>query len=101
MAYGSQSDKMSKRAPLTRLQATHRMRGILSGKCSVDDIRSFLLDFNAHEATSDELAGFLSAVREAAKPVSLSSAIAARAIDIVGTGGDKSGSVNEIGRAHV
>jgi anthranilate phosphoribosyltransferase len=83
-----------RREPLSHDAAAEVMRDILAGRRSSDDIREFLLRYNSREATSDELAGFLSAVREAATPVSLSSAIAARAIDIVGTGGDKSGSVN-------
>jgi anthranilate phosphoribosyltransferase len=86
--------RADRQEPLSHDAAAEVMRDILAGRRSSDDIREFLLRYNSREATSDELAGFLSAVREAATPVSLSSAIAARAIDIVGTGGDKSGSVN-------
>jgi len=88
------SARADRREPLSHDAAAEVMRDILAGRRSSDDIREFLLRYNSREATSDELAGFLSAVREAATPVSLSSAVAARAIDIVGTGGDKSGSVN-------
>jgi len=70
------------------------MRGILRGERTAEQIKQFLLDYNAHEATPDELSGFLTAVREAATRVDLPNEIAARAIDIVGTGGDNSGSVN-------
>jgi len=70
------------------------MRGILRGDRTAEQIKQFLLDYNAHEATPDELSGFLTAVREAATKVDLPNEIAARAIDIVGTGGDNSGSVN-------
>ena len=70
------------------------MRGILRGERTPDEIKQFLLDYNAQEATSDELVSFLAAVREAATKVELPIDIAARAIDIVGTGGDNSGSVN-------
>ena len=70
------------------------MRGILRGERTAEQIKQFLLDYNAHEATPDELSGFLTAVREAATKVDLPNEIAARAIDIVGTGGDNSGSVN-------
>ena len=86
--------RADRREPLSHDAAAEVMRDILAGRRSSDDIREFLLRYNSREATSDELAGFLSAVREAATPVSLSPATAGRAIDIVGTGGDKSGSVN-------
>ena len=81
-------------AQLSHDESADLMRRILHGEFNDDQVREFLLRYNSREATSDELAGFLSAVREAATPVPLSSAIAARAIDVVGTGGDKSGSVN-------
>lgn len=70
------------------------MRSILRGEQSAEEIKHFLLDYNVREATPDELGGFLSAVREAATPVDLPDDIARRSIDIVGTGGDNSGSVN-------
>ncbi|MFZ9731365.1 MAG: anthranilate phosphoribosyltransferase [Ilumatobacteraceae bacterium] len=82
------------RTPLTRELAIDAMRGILRGDRTAEQIKQFLLDYNAHEATPDELSGFLTAVREAATKVDLPNEIAARAIDIVGTGGDNSGSVN-------
>jgi len=82
------------RAVLTHDEAAAEMRHILSGGRSTDQTREFLLAYNAREATAEELGGFLHAVREAATPIELAPHIARRAIDIVGTGGDKSGSVN-------
>lgn len=79
---------------LTRSEAASAMCSMLHGEKSPEQIRKFLLDYNAHDATPDELDGFLAAVREAATKVDLPSGVAARAIDIVGTGGDHSGSVN-------
>lgn len=70
------------------------MQQILHGQMSPEDIRRFLLAYNERGATEDELGGFLHAVRDAATPIPLPSKIAAKSIDIVGTGGDKSGSVN-------
>lgn len=70
------------------------MREILSGSWPAERVRGFLVGYNTREATPDELAGFLDAVRGAATRVELPADVAARAIDIVGTGGDKSGSVN-------
>ena len=82
------------RIVLTRHEAAETMRGILRGEQSPEEIKRFLLGYNSREATADELGGFLSAVREAATIVELPSDVAARAIDIVGTGGDNSGSYN-------
>lgn len=70
------------------------MRTMLAGTASIDEIREFLREFNDREATTDELTGFLHAVREAATPVPLTAEVAKAAVDIVGTGGDHSGSVN-------
>ena len=70
------------------------MQRVLRGELSPDEIRQLLVAYNDRAATSDELAGFLQAVREAATPIDLSAEIAGRAVDIVGTGGDQSGSVN-------
>lgn len=82
------------RAVLARDEAAAEMRHILSGGRSTEQIREFLLAYNAREATAEELSGFLQAVREAATPIELAPHLARRAMDIVGTGGDKSGSVN-------
>lgn len=70
------------------------MQRVLRGELSPDEIRHLLVTYNDRAATSDELAGFLRAVREAATPIDLPAEIANRAVDIVGTGGDHSGSVN-------
>ena len=70
------------------------MQRVLNGELSSDEIRQLLVTYNDRAATSDELAGFLQAVREAATPIDLAPETANRAVDIVGTGGDKSGSVN-------
>lgn len=74
--------------------ARRAMQRMLSGTSTNDEVRAFLLAYNERHATPDELAGFLDAVRNAATPIELPSDIAERSIDIVGTGGDKSGSVN-------
>ena len=70
------------------------MQRVLRGELSPDEICHLLVAYNDRAATSDELAGFLQAVREAATPIDLPAEIAGRAVDIVGTGGDQSGSVN-------
>lgn len=80
--------------PLAKAEACAHMQRVLRGELSPDEIRQLLVAYNDRAATSDELAGFLQAVREAATPIDLPAEIAGRAVDIVGTGGDQSGSVN-------
>lgn len=87
------NDKNSS-VPLTHIEARAHMQRVLNGELSSDEIRQLLVTYNDRAATSDELAGFLQAVREAATPIDLAPETANRAVDIVGTGGDKSGSVN-------
>lgn len=70
------------------------MQHILQGQMSPEEVRRFLLAYNERDVTEDELRGFLRAVRDAATPIPLPPEIAEKSIDIVGTGGDKSGSVN-------
>jgi len=79
---------------LTHTEAHALMQRVLQGELSAAEIRRMLVAYNDRAATSDELAGFLQAVREAATPIDLAAEIAGRAVDIVGTGGDNSGSVN-------
>jgi anthranilate phosphoribosyltransferase len=83
-----------RQTPLTQEAAHHTMRSILRGERSADQIKQFLLDYNVREASPEELGGFLAAVRDAATKVELPQDVASRTIDIVGTGGDNSGSVN-------
>lgn len=79
---------------LTHTEAHAHMQRVLRGELSPDEIRHLLVTYNDRAATSDELAGFLRAVREAATQIDLAPEVAGRAVDIVGTGGDQSGSVN-------
>lgn len=88
------SDASDLTVPLTRGEATAAMRGMLSGERTAAEIKKFLLAYNAREASAAELSGFLDAVRSAATPIVLAPNLAARAIDLVGTGGDNSSSVN-------
>ena len=67
---------------------------ILLGNATSAQIAAFVVALRAKGETAIELEAMLLAVREASVSVSLSPAIAAHAIDIVGTGGDHSNSVN-------
>lgn len=69
-------------------------RELLSGETSTTHIAAFLVALRAKGESAGELAAMLRAVREASRRVELNSRLAASAIDVVGTGGDKSNTVN-------
>jgi anthranilate phosphoribosyltransferase len=70
------------------------MRALLGGEATPAQVAAVLVGLRAKGETSDEVAGMLRAVLEAATPVVLPVGVSERAIDIVGTGGDASHSVN-------
>jgi anthranilate phosphoribosyltransferase len=67
---------------------------ILNGRATPAQIAGFLVAMRAKGPAADELRGMLRAVRRASTRVDLPLPLAQRAIDIVGTGGDRSHSVN-------
>ncbi len=75
-------------------RARAAMAEILSGEATPSQLTAFVVALRAKGETPTELAGMLAAVREAATRVELPAGVADRAIDIVGTGGDRSHSVN-------
>lgn len=82
--------KLAEHRPLTREDAASATHSMLSGNASPEQIAGFLLGIRARGETLDELIGMTRTMREFAVPVSAP----AHAIDIVGTGGDRSGSFN-------
>jgi anthranilate phosphoribosyltransferase len=70
------------------------MASILAGDATPSQLTAFVVALRSKGEAADELAGMLAAVREAAVPVELSEPVASGALDIVGTGGDGSHSVN-------
>ncbi|MEJ6514035.1 MAG: anthranilate phosphoribosyltransferase [Acidimicrobiia bacterium] len=70
------------------------MNTVLLGEASSAQIAAFMMALRSKGETADELQGMLAAVLEASEPVPLGVKFSAHAIDIVGTGGDKSHSVN-------
>ena len=82
------------RKDLSASQAGAAMRSVLSGEATPSQITAFIISLRAKGETEIELEGMLAEVRRAAERVVLSDDIAQRAIDIVGTGGDHSYSVN-------
>ncbi len=79
------------------LPATHAraaMATILSGDATPAQLIAFVVALRAKGETPDELSGLLDAVLDAASLVPLGDELRSRAVDIVGTGGDRSHSIN-------
>ena len=70
------------------------MATILSGDATPAQLIGFVVALRAKGETPEELSGLLDAVLEAASLVPLSEELRSRAVDIVGTGGDRSHSIN-------
>jgi anthranilate phosphoribosyltransferase len=79
------------------LPASHAraaMTTILEGDATAAQLIGFIVALRAKGETPEELSGLLDAVLDAATIVPLEDSVRERAIDIVGTGGDRSHSVN-------
>ena len=82
------------RRDLDAAQAESAITQILNGNATPSQMTAFVVAMRAKGETIQELEGMLHAVRSAGMKVHLSAEQASRAIDIVGTGGDKSNTVN-------
>jgi len=82
------------RRDLTATQAGAAITEILNGDATPSQMTAFIVALRAKGETVVELEGMLHAVRSAGMRVDLKPEIALRAIDIVGTGGDNSNTVN-------
>jgi len=78
------------RADLTAEQTAWAMGEILEGEASPSQVAGFAVALRAKGETSEELVGLVSAMYDRVTPIS----IPGRLLDIVGTGGDRSMSVN-------
>jgi anthranilate phosphoribosyltransferase len=81
-------------AHLTSDEASAAISEILRGEATASQMTAFIVAMKAKGETAEELEGMLHAVRAAGNKVTLAPSVAERAIDIVGTGGDRSHSVN-------
>lgn len=79
---------------LTASQAESAMRTILSGDATSAQLIAFVVALRAKGESSSELAGLLDAVLAHASIVPLTDEQRDAAVDIVGTGGDQSHSIN-------
>ena len=79
---------------MTPAVAESAISEILRGDATPSQMTAFVVALKSKGESAAELEGMLHAVRSAGNRVHLDESVAARAIDIVGTGGDKSYSVN-------
>lgn len=71
-------------------EASWAMRSVMLGEATQAQLAGFLVALNAKGETVDEIVGFRDAILENALPLSVDP----MALDIVGTGGDRFGTVN-------
>ena len=71
-------------------ESTWAMRQVMSGTATPSQLSAFLIALRAKGETVDEIVGFRDAILEAALPLTVDPNV----LDIVGTGGDRFGTVN-------
>ncbi|UJP12822.2 anthranilate phosphoribosyltransferase [Microbacterium elymi] len=79
-----------KGSDLSVAEATWAMRQVMSGSATPSQLAGFLVALRAKGETVDEIVGFRDAILEAAVPLPVDADV----LDIVGTGGDRVGTVN-------
>jgi anthranilate phosphoribosyltransferase len=75
---------------LTQARAREVMASIMAGEASEAQIAAFLTVLRTKGETADEMTGFVEAMRAAAMVVTVDAPV----VDVVGTGGDRSGTFN-------
>lgn len=78
------------RRDLSVSESTWAMRQVMRGEATNAQLAGFLMSLRSKGETIDEIVGFRDAILEAAVPLPVSSDV----LDIVGTGGDRIGTVN-------
>jgi len=71
-------------------ESTWAMRRVMAGEATPSQLAAFLVALRSKGETVDEIVGFRDAILEAALPLRVDSHV----LDIVGTGGDRFGTVN-------
>jgi anthranilate phosphoribosyltransferase len=88
------------RESLTRIEARTVMAEVLSGQCTDAQVAALLVALHMKGETVEEIVGFAEAIRAAASPMNLHSALDVSGtgrdalVDTCGTGGDASGTFN-------
>jgi len=75
-------------------EAKAKFENLFANKMGEDEAREFLVDLYKKGESADEIAAAVDVMREYSIKLDLSSNLRDKLIDIVGTGGDKSGSFN-------
>lgn len=76
--------------PLTRAESKAAMAAVMAGEATSAQIAGFLIALRGKGETADEMAGFVEAMLDAARTVTVDEPV----VDVVGTGGDRSGTFN-------
>ena len=82
---------ITKHSELTNEEAEKAMRMILSGEVSSDEISAFLMGMRMKGTTISEVTSFVKVMRDVSLKVNVNTD---GAVDLCGTGGDKSGTFN-------
>lgn len=94
MDWTSMIERLRSRHDLGGDESHGLMREMLTGEVAPDLVAALLVALKDKGESAEEISGMLRAVREASTKVVLGPSTLDRAIDIVGTGGDNSHSVN-------
>lgn len=82
---------ISRGIDLASAQSEEAMKQILSGQVSSEEISAFLMGMRMKGESVEELTSFVKVMRNSSIPVEVNTA---NAVDLCGTGGDKSGTFN-------
>lgn len=82
------------RTDLSAAEARAAMTTVLAGDATAAQLIAFVVALRAKGETAEEISGLLDAVLASATIVPLAPEILERAVDVVGTGGDRSHSIN-------
>lgn len=89
-SWASVIKKLKDSLNLSRTESTWAMNQMMSGDTEAETIKEFLLSLNQKSPTAEEVSGLVEAMLANATAIAISN----DAIDIVGTGGDKFGTIN-------
>ncbi|CAA9427961.1 MAG: Anthranilate phosphoribosyltransferase, partial [uncultured Quadrisphaera sp.] len=79
---------------LTAVQAAWAMAEVMGGRATHAQVAGLLVGLRAKGETVEEVGALAASMLESAVPLDLPEALRARAVDLVGTGGDRAGTVN-------
>lgn len=84
-------EKISIHENLTKAEASHALSLIVDGAVTNEEVSAFLMGMRMKGETAEELTSFVEVMREASTKVEVDTT---GAVDLCGTGGDKSGTFN-------